>query len=220
MYLLRLHYLAAAETVFFIRSTEPNIAVSPPQECTQLLARLSEGDGAALDELWPFVYSELREIAHMRLSRNRPDAALNTTALVHEAYIRLTDGTALQLKDRGHFLALAARAMRFILVDHARALYAGKRGSGRRAVTIDGIQIAADDRAEDLLTLNLALEALTEYDERLGSLVEMRFFGGLSYDEIAAVTGRSVPTVKRDWARARTWLYKLMQSDRDNVTPS
>jgi RNA polymerase sigma factor (TIGR02999 family) len=134
---------------------------------------------------------------------------------VHEAYLRLVDGARVEWEDRAHFFALASRAMRYILVDHARSQSAAKRGGPQPNLMIDGLQIAAEggvaERAADLLSLNDALDRLGAADERLGKLVEYRFFGGLNYDEIAAVTGRSVPTVKRDWRRARTWLYRSMQ---------
>ena len=130
---------------------------------------------------------------------------------------KLVDQTRAAWQDRAHFFALAARAMRFILVDYARARTAQKRGGTQADLRLDGLQIAEDDRAdaraEDLLTLNRALDRLAGFDERLSQLVEYRFFGGLTYEEIADVTGRSVPTVKRDWRRARAWLYRVMQDD-------
>lgn len=183
-------------------------------ECTQLLLDARSGDREAFDRLWPLIYDELRTIAHARLLRQRADEALNTTALVHEAYLKLIDGTQVAWKDRAHFFAVASRAMRFILIDLARASLAQKRGGAHHDVDIDAIQVAADGRSEDLISLDIALTELARRDERLSELVELRFFGGLTYEEIAAVTGRSVPTVKRDWTRARAWLYQSMQDER------
>ena len=186
------------------------MAVSQNQ-ITQLLHQVSQGDADAQDQLYPAIYDELRRIAHDRLLRNRPGETLNTTALVHEAYLRLVDQTQAEWNDRSHFFATASRAMRFILIDYARKRTAQKRGGPREDVPLSAVQIAADERSADLLTLNDALDQLTTYSERLARLVEYRFFGGLTYDEIADVTGRSVPTVKRDWKRARAWLYRAMQ---------
>ena len=184
----------------------------PSSRLTALLQEAQAGNRAAFDDAMPIIYDELRRLAHRRLAKHRPGKTLNTTALVHEAYLKLVDQTQVAWKDRAHFFALAARAMRFIVVDYARARTAQKRGGGRGDVPLDDVQIAAADaRAADLLTLNDALERLAAVDERLSRLVEYRFFGGLTYEEIAEVTGRSVPTVKRDWKRARTWLYRALR---------
>lgn len=180
---------------------------------TQLLLDVSSGDRGAMNDLFPLVYDELRRIAHLRLGRHRAGETLNTTALVHEAYLKMVDQTRVAFNDRGHFFALASRAMRFILIDYARARTAQKRGGRTPDVPLDAVQVAADERSADLLTLDTALTQLMAHDERLGRLVEYRFFGGLTYDEIASVTGLSVPTVKRDWRRARTWLYRMMRAD-------
>jgi RNA polymerase sigma factor (TIGR02999 family) len=181
-------------------------------DTTQLLLAARAGDREAFDNLYSRLYDELRAIAHKRLSRNRHGETLNTAALVHEAYLKLVDQTRVDLSDRAHFLALASRAMRFIIVDHARARAAKKRSGAADAVPLDTIRVAADDRAADLLELDDALERLARFDDRLGRIVEYRFFGGLTYDEIAAVTGVSVPTAKRDWVRARTWLYRALRT--------
>jgi RNA polymerase sigma factor (TIGR02999 family) len=157
------------------------------------------------------MYGELREIAHRRLRTFRPGETLNTTALVHEAYVKLIDQGRADLQDRAHFLALASRAMRFVLVDYARSRSAAKRGGGIEAVSFDDVQIPAVQRAEELLALDSALDVLAQADARLAEVVELRFFGGLSHDDIAHATGRSVPTVKRDWTRARAWLFRAMQ---------
>jgi RNA polymerase sigma factor (TIGR02999 family) len=185
------------------------------QPITALLKEAQAGDRDALEEVMPRVYDELRRIAHQRLMKHRPSQTLNTTALVHEAYLRLVDQKQADWQDRAHFFAVASRSMRFIIIDYVRARTAEKRGGAQDDLPLDDVQVAvADERAADLLTLNDALEQLSAVNERLSQLVEYRFFGGLTYKEIAEVTGRSVPTVKRDWARARTWLYQALQPNR------
>jgi RNA polymerase sigma factor (TIGR02999 family) len=187
-----------------------NMPVLQPDTLSLLRASRS-GDESVFDALFSRMYGELREIAHQHLRSFRPGETLNTTALVHEAYIKLVDQGQAQPQDRAHFLALASRAIRFILVDHARARTAAKRGGHARPVELESIQLAVDERAEDLLQLDDALQKLAQLDERLATVVEYRFFGGLAHDEIAEATGRSVPTVKRDWTRARTWLFHAMK---------
>ncbi|HEU4628622.1 MAG TPA: ECF-type sigma factor [Gemmatimonadaceae bacterium] len=189
-------------------SAQPDTA---QPDTTQLLLDARAGDRAAFDRLFAHVYDALREIAHHRLARYRPGETLATTALVHEAYLRLVDQARVDVRDRSHFLALASRAMRFVLVDYARAHTAQKRGGRERDLPLAAVQVAADERADDLLALAEAVERLAAVSPRLGDVVEYRFFGGLTFDEIAETTGLSVPTVKRDWARARTWLYRSMQ---------
>lgn len=180
---------------------------------TQLLREVRGGSRTAFDDLYAHVYDDLRVAAHQRLARYRSGQTLNTTALVHEAYLRLVDQSQVQWEDRAHFLALASRAMRFILIDHVRSRTAKKRGGADEPVPLDEVQIAAEEQATDLLALNEALDQLADYSTRLAQLVEYRFFGGLTYDEIASVTGMSVPTVKRDWARARAWLFRAMRPE-------
>ena len=187
------------------------------QPITALLKEAQAGERDAFEEVMPHVYDELRRIAHQRLMKHRPSQTLNTTALVHEAYLRLVDQTQADWQDRAHFFAVASRSMRFIIIDYVRARTAEKRGGAQDDVPLDDVQVAiADERAADLLTLNDALEQLSEVNERLSQLVEYRFFGGLTYKEIAEVTGRSVPTVKRDWTRARTWLYSALQPNHED----
>jgi len=178
---------------------------------TELLLSIRSGDGAASDQLVSRLYEDLRGIARQRLRQLRPGQTMDTTSLVHEAYIRLVDGSRVDPRDRGHFLALASRAMRFVLVDHARSRGAEKRGGGGKAITLERIQVAGSEEVEGLLELEEALETLARVSARLAAVVEYRFYGGLTYEEIAGVTGQSVPTVKRDWARARAWLLREMQ---------
>lgn len=190
--------------------------MSRSSDITQLLQEAGTGSREAFDALLPVVYDELREIAHYRLQKYRPGQTLNTTALVHEAYIRLIDQTQAKWESRAHFSALASRVMRYILIDYARERSAAKRGGDQVRVDLETVTPASSGREEtlrtDLLTIDQALNRLTAFSERLGQVVEYRFFGGLTYEEIAIVTGRSVPTVKRDWKRARAWLYDMMET--------
>ncbi len=167
----------------------------------------------ALDALYAQVYDQLRRLAHDQRARQGASETLNTTALVHEAYLRLAESDGAAWNDRNHFLALAARAMRYVVVDHARARLADKRGGGVRAISFDEDKLPPPDRAEDVVAIDEALTRLEGHDARLGQLVQLRFFAGLNYDEIAEVVGLSVPTVKRDWARARAWLYRFMTEE-------
>ena len=178
-------------------------------EVTALLARLRAGESDALDRLLPLVYDELRQLARRQLRRERGDHTLHPTALVHEAYIKLA-GSGFDASDRAHLLAIAARAMRQVLVDHARRHNAAKRGGGWQRTTLhDGVRLI-EFRADELLALDRALEQL---DERQRRVVEYRFFGGLEEKEIAAVLGISETTVRREWVRARAWLYRTLYDE-------
>lgn len=184
------------------------IIMSNPKDLTLLLQKVSDGDAKALNDVFPLVYDELRKIAHQRLSRNRMGETLNTTALVHEAYLKLIDQSQSHINDRAHFFALSSVAMRHILVDYARSRSAAKRGGSLTPISLDDVNIAVEDRAHELLMLDQALEKLAAINERLAKVVEHKFFGGLTNEEVATVLGISVPTVKRDWQFARTWLYQ------------
>lgn len=181
---------------------------------TKLLVAAQAGDRKAIDQLFGLTYEELKRAAHHRLSRQHAGETLNTTALVHEAYLRLIGGAEVRWEDRGHFFALASRAMRFVLIDHARGRGAKKRGGPAVELPLDAVEVPAEVAGADLLDLNDALEQLDEFNPRLAQLVEYRFFGGLTYEEIADITGVSERTVKRDWTRARTWLFRAMRGDR------
>lgn len=162
-----------------------------------------------LEQLFPVVYEELSALARRHRHR-QGESTLSTTEVVHEVFLRLVEGERVGWQDRAHFFALASRAMRFILVDRARARSALKRGGPTAVITlVDGDEGVAD-RSDDLLAIDEALERLAAHDSRLATLVQYRFFGGMSYAEIGEVTGVSVPTAKRDWARARTWLHRFM----------
>ncbi|MEM1128463.1 MAG: sigma-70 family RNA polymerase sigma factor [Bacteroidota bacterium] len=166
---------------------------------------------SVMEQLWPHVNPELRRIAHHHLRRERADHTLNTTALVHEAYLRLVDHQAVDWKGRAHFYAVCAKAMRHILVDYARRKQAQKRGGQAVHLALDDVQVAAQERAADLLALDEALTQLAALDPRLAQVVEHRFFGGLEVRETAEVLGLSPRTVKRDWRKARLWLLRAMQ---------
>ena len=190
------------------------------ESTTHLLTNARAGDRAAIDALLPRIYDELRVLAKARLRRHGPGETLNTTALVHEAYLKLTAGETPGWQDRSHFFALAGQAMRYVLVGYARRRSAVKRGGGKASATLnEAIAVtpsnAVEEEALNLIQLDDALTALAERNERLARLVEFRFFAGMTYEEIAAATEMSVPTVKRDWTRARTWLYSLMQESGD-----
>ncbi|MDX1419291.1 MAG: ECF-type sigma factor [Rubricoccaceae bacterium] len=184
-------------------------------DTTQLILDARVGRPGAEGRLFEHLYGVLRQIARARLRAHHAGTALGTTGLVNEAYLRLADTRRVTPNDRTHFLALAARAMRFVLLDHARMRASAKRGGGRPGlhVRLTALQLVAEERADELLALNLALDGLRAQSERLAEVVELRFFGGLAYDEVAEVTGRSVATVERDWARARAWLYCALQGD-------
>jgi RNA polymerase sigma factor (TIGR02999 family) len=190
--------------------------MTKPNDQTQRLASVRAGSRQAFDELFDVAYDELKRAAHYRLAHRLPGETLCTTALVHEAYVRLIDQSRAAWVDRAHFLALASRAMRFVLIDHARARSARKRGpEGAVRVALDDIELASDAPPSDLLALHDALERLAGWSPRLAQVVEYRFFGGLTYEEVAEVTGTSVPTAKRDWVRARAWLHAVMAEDAD-----
>jgi len=176
-------------------------------QVTELLQQWKEGDENALRALVPLVYKELRSLAHYHLQSERPDHTLQSTALVHEAYLRLLGGQPVELQNRAHFVAVASRLMRQILVDYARSRRANKRDGGCKVIFEDVIALPITGDAE-LLALNEALDELSRIDERQGKIVEMKFFGGLSAPEISQVMGISRATVDRDWATARVWLYR------------
>ena len=175
---------------------------------TDLLLQIRVGDPGAMDRLFPLVYDRLRHMAHQALRREHPDHTLGTTGLIHEAYLKLVDQTRAEWRDRAHFYAVAALAMRRILVDYARRHRRAKRGGGQRPVSLDEGAVSLDQRADNLVALDEALTRLAELSPRLSRVVECRFFGGLTEGEIAEALGVTARTVKRDWAKARGWLYQ------------
>ena len=177
-------------------------------EATQLLKELRAGDKNALDELIPLVYDELRALAARYLHQERPDHTLQTTALVHEAYLRLIDQRDAQYSDRAHFLAIASSLIRRILIDHARARGAAKRGSSQKRQPLREDMHFHQSQSLDLLALDEALNRLADTDPRKCRVVELRYFGGLSSGEIAEVVSVSTATVEREWRTARAWLYR------------
>ena len=183
------------------------------QQVTQLLVAWSSGDEAALQELMPLVYDELRKLAHHYIRRERPGHTLQTSGLVNEAYLRLVDQTKIQWQSRKHFYGIAARLMRQILVDYARKQSYAKRGGDAQRVELDEKLIISKDRAADIVDLDDALKKLAEIDPRQSQIVELRFFGGLSVEETAEVLSISVSTLMRDWVVAKSWLKRAISSE-------
>jgi RNA polymerase sigma factor (TIGR02999 family) len=181
-------------------------------QVTDLLLRWSEGDASAREALIPLVYDELRRLARKCLASQRQDHTLQSTALVHEAYLRMVGRTSVHWENRVHFFAVAAQLMRRILVDHARKQHAAKRGGSRVTLTLDEALALFKKSAVDLIALDDALNELGKLDQRQSHIVELRFFGGLSIEDSSHVLGISPATVKREWAAARTWLYEQMSS--------
>jgi len=177
-----------------------------------VLTELRSGRHGALDQLIPLVYNELRAIAHRQLALRARGSTLSTTALVHETYLKLVDQSRADWRDRAHFLAVASIAMRHVLVDRAKARATLKRGGERRRITLDDSHIAVDDQPDALLQLDGAMNRLAELQPRLARVVECRFFGGLTEDEIAEALGVTVRTVQRDWAKARMLLQRELEA--------
>ena len=185
------------------------VAGSPsPQQIRDLLATSGYWQSAQPDELAPLVYEELRQLARCYMRSERPDHTLQATALVNEAYLRLADQTNPHWQDRTHFFAVAACMMRHILVDYARGRQRAKRGAGGVKVELSDEAIVTETQAEQVVDLNDALERLAELDRRASQVVELKYFGGMNYDEIAEVLNVSAITVRRDWEFAKAWLRK------------
>jgi len=186
------------------------VSHSQPQEVTQLLLAWSHGDRAALDRLIPLVSTELHRLAHHYMRRERAGHTLQTTALVNEAYVRLVDASRVEWRDRAHFFAVSANLMRRILVDFARKRGYQKRGGGAVMIALDEDGIPSPQPGPDIVALDEALEALAAFDPRAATIVELRFFGGLTVEETAEVVGVSPRTIKREWAAAKAWLLGEM----------
>src|SRR5262245_12379322 len=186
-----------------------------PHEVTQLLLAWSEGDKAAMDKLMPLVYGELRRLAKQHMRRERAGHTLQTTALIHEAYLRLIDASHVRLENRRHFFAVASRLMRQALVDMARERGSRKRGGAAERVSIDEALMISEQQDDELLALDKALQALAEFDARKSQVVELRFFGGLSVEETSEALDGSVETVHREWRLARSWLLRMLRGKSD-----
>lgn len=184
-----------------------------PGEITRLLLSISQGDRHALNRLFPIVYAELRSIAHRQLASIRPGDTLQTTALVHEAYLKLLGAARPEWNDRRHFFAVASRAMRQITVDYARTQAAQKRGGHAQVLSLDEQQLPVADRAHELVLLDGALTELEALSERPARIVELRFFGGLSVEETASAMDISERTVKREWQKARAFLFDALRRE-------
>ena len=193
------------------------MAESNQHEVTRLLLAWSEGDRAALDRLVPLVYAELRRLAKSYMRRERAGQTMQTTALIHEAYLRLIDADHVRLENRAHFFAAAARVMRQVLVDLARERGSRKRGGEARRVPLDEAMAVSKQNDEGLLALDEALGALAQIDPRKSRAVELRFFGGLSVEETAEALDVSVETVHRDWRLARSWLLRRLRGGKSDV---
>lgn len=180
---------------------------------TELLLQASAGDAEAMGKVFPLIYDELRRLAHRHLQREATGHTLATTELVHEAFLRLVDQRRVQWSGRAHFLAVAATAMRRILVDHARGHRSLKRGGSLPRVSIESADLPTEERAELLLALDEALTRLRELDPRQAQVVECRFFGGMTEEETAEALGIGLRTAKRDWAKAKSWLYQEIYPD-------
>lgn len=182
--------------------------MATPQDVTQLLIDWSHGDRAALERLMPLVYGELRRIASRHMAAQRPNHTLQTTALIHEAYVRMAQGSGKQWENRAHFFGVAAKAMRHILVDHARIHQAARRGGGETvAVSLDEAAVVSGERLAEVVALDDALTGLAQLSPRQSQVVELRYFGGLTNEEIATALQVSPETVMRDWRSAKAWLY-------------
>jgi RNA polymerase sigma factor (TIGR02999 family) len=190
------------------------VSSTSSQAVTQLLVRWKEGDGSALESLLPLVYDELRKLARHYLASERPGHTLQSTALVHEAYLRLVGQSPGAIENRAHFFGIAARLMRQILVDHARARLASKRDAGF-VVTLDESANILKNQPLDMVALDDALTELAQLDERQTRIVELRFFAGLSVEDTARALDISPATVKRSWTAARLWLYRELNRDLD-----
>ena len=183
------------------------------KQITQMLVDWGNGDQAALEKLTPLVYTELHRLA--RMGRERPGHTLQTSALVNEAYIRLIDWKKIQWQNRAHFFAVSAQLMRRILVDFARTRNYAKRGGAVRNVSLEEATVISREKSGDIVALDDALDSLAQLNERQSRVVELRFFGGLSLEEIAEVLKVSVGTVRRDWSLARAWLHRELSKSQD-----
>jgi RNA polymerase sigma factor (TIGR02999 family) len=190
---------------------------APRADVTKLLLAWSEGDSSALEQLTPVVYRELHRLARHYIAQERPDHTLQTTALVHEAYLRLVDVNRMQWTNRAHFFAVSAQVMRRILVEFARRRHRDKRGGDAARLTLDEALTVSVERGPDLLALDEALRTMAEMDPRMSKVVELRFFGGLTVEETGEVLKISPETVMRDWKSAKVWLLRELSAGNDEA---
>jgi RNA polymerase sigma factor (TIGR02999 family) len=190
------------------------------QEITRLLADWGKGDREALEKLTPLVHAELRRIARRQMSKERPGHTLQATALVNEAYLKLAGRQGFEWHDRAHFYAVCAQVMRHILIDHARSHKRDKRGGDAVQVSLNDATVLTDERATEFLALHDALESLENIDPQKGRIVELRYFAGLTIEEAAEVLKISPTTVRREWQRAKAWLYRTISEDAGEKTGS
>ncbi len=193
------------------------MSAKSPEDVTALLLKWTQGDEAALEQLMPLVYEELRRMARQCLRRERTGHTMQTTTLVHEAYLRLVDAGRVPWQDRGHFFAIAARLMRRVLVDDARKRNYQKRGAGLTRISLDEAMVLTPERDAEVIALDEALDRLTQFAPRKCEVVELRFFAGLSVEETAAALRVSTDTVKREWRTAKLWLLHELTGDRDSM---
>lgn len=193
------------------------MSAASPQEITALLAAWGSGDQAALDQLMPLVYDELRRMAHRYLGRERAGHTLQSAALVNEAYLKLLGERQMDWQNRAHFFAVAAQAMRQILVDYARTRNRDRRGGGAQRVSLEDALAVADEQSAELVALDDALNDLAAFDQRKSKVAELRFFGGLSVEETAAALQVAPVTVMREWRLAKAWLYRELNREADEA---
>lgn len=182
-------------------------------EVTKLLVKVQKGDGEAYNQLFPLIYSELKRLAYSKLQSEHEDITVSETELVHEVYLKMIDQTCIEASDKNHFLAIAARCMRQILVDHARKKKAEKRGGDQKDVTYVDELLKAHQESEEIIDLNDKLNELSKLDERMADVVTLRYFGQMTVHQTAKALDVSERTVKRDWAKARGWLYKELKKE-------
>jgi RNA polymerase sigma factor (TIGR02999 family) len=185
--------------------------MSADHSVTQLLEEWTSGNREALDKLMPVVYGELRKMAKRYMSQQNPGHTLQTTALIHEAYLRMVNQKEKHFENRAHFFGVAAQAMRHILVDYARARGADKRGGGARPISLEEAALVTQERAAELVAFDDALKELDQLSTRQSRVVELRYFGGMSVEETAKVIGVSSDTVMRDWSMAKAWLHRRLR---------
>lgn len=209
----QLHFTGSADLPSQTDGSPPESADVSSEQVTQLLASWNRGDPHALEELTPLVYQELRRLAHQCTTHRRENQTLQTTALVNEAYLRLAGQTHPHWNNRAHFFAVAAKAMRQILVNYALSYRTQKRGGGAQKVALDEVALLCEQQSREVLEVNEALERLSELDSRKAQVVELKYFAGLSQNEIAVVLKISPMTVRRDWQFARAWLHHDLQTN-------